>query len=143
MRRDSGQHGIDNPYGRGEGQEVRPSQLRVLIHQPLGSAAGQATDIEIHAKEILKLKELVRDHLKHTGKRAATVAADIERDRFMTAKEAISYGIIDNILKARPRGPEVGCQPMPRKGSKKARTRRSCAPSAAGARKTQRPHSGA
>ncbi|HNV33999.1 MAG TPA: ATP-dependent Clp protease proteolytic subunit [Bacillota bacterium] len=88
--------------GGAKGKRYALPNSRVLIHQPLGSAAGQATDIEIHAKEILKLKELVKEIIsKHTGKRAATVAADIERDRFMTAKEAISYGIIDNILESK------------------------------------------
>ncbi|HOA15213.1 MAG TPA: ATP-dependent Clp protease proteolytic subunit [Bacillota bacterium] len=87
------------------GRRFALENSRVLIHQPLGSASGQATDIEIHAKEILRLKELVKQVIsKHTGKRASTVAADIDRDRFMTAREAKAYGIIDNILEG---GPEV------------------------------------
>ncbi len=85
------------------GRRFALENSRVLIHQPLGSASGQATDIEIHAKEILRLKELVKQVIsKHTGKRTSTVSADIDRDRFMTAGEAKAYGIIDNILEGKP-----------------------------------------
>lgn len=89
--------------GGAPGRRFALENSRVLIHQPLGSAIGQATDIEIHAKEILKLKELVKEVIsKHTGKKVSTVASDIDRDRFMTAKEAKAYGIIDNILERKP-----------------------------------------
>lgn len=89
--------------GGAPGRRFALENSRVLIHQPLGSATGQATDIEIHAKEILKLKELVKEVIsKHTGKKVSTVASDIDRDRFMTAKEAKAYGIIDNILERKP-----------------------------------------
>jgi ATP-dependent Clp protease protease subunit len=75
---------------------------RVLIHQPLGSAAGQATDIEIHAREILKLKDLVMEIIvKHTGQKPSKVGQDIERDLYMTAAEAVKYGILDNILESK------------------------------------------
>ena len=85
------------------GRRFALENSRVLIHQPLGSASGQATDIEIHAKKILRLKELVKQVIsKHTGKRTSTVSADIDRDRFMTAGEAKAYGIIDNILEGKP-----------------------------------------
>ena len=75
---------------------------RILIHQPLGGLHGQATDIEIHAREILRLKEKLNKILsKHTGKKLAKVAEDTERDYFMSAEEAKSYGIIDRILTSR------------------------------------------
>ena len=94
--------------GGAPGRRFALENSRVLIHQPLGSASGQATDIEIHAKEILRLKDLVKEVIaKHTGKRTSTIAADIDRDRFMTANEAKAYGIIDNILQG---GPEVSAR---------------------------------
>jgi len=75
---------------------------RILIHQPLGGLHGQATDIEIHAREILRLKEKLSKILsKHTGKKLAKVAEDTERDYFMSAEEAKAYGIIDRILTSR------------------------------------------
>ena len=75
---------------------------RILIHQPLGGLHGQATDIEIHAREILRLKENLSKILsKHTGKKLAKVAEDTERDYFMSAEEAKAYGIIDRILTSR------------------------------------------
>jgi len=75
---------------------------RILIHQPLGGLHGQATDIEIHAREILRLKEKLNKILsKHTGKKLSKIAEDTERDYFMSAEEAKSYGIIDRILASR------------------------------------------
>ena len=75
---------------------------RVMIHQPLGGAQGQASDIEIHAQEILLMKKKVNEILsKHTGKNLKTVESDTDRDNFLNAKEAKKYGIIDNILEER------------------------------------------
>ena len=72
---------------------------RIMIHQPLGGARGQATDIEIQAKEILRLKELLNDILaKNTGQKLAKIAKDTDRDFYMSAKEAEEYGIIDSVL---------------------------------------------
>ncbi|HHV62574.1 MAG TPA: ATP-dependent Clp endopeptidase proteolytic subunit ClpP [Firmicutes bacterium] len=72
---------------------------RVVIHQPLGGAQGQATDIEIHAKEILRLKEISQNILaKHTGQPIEKIAVDTERDFFMSAEEAKAYGIVDEIF---------------------------------------------
>ncbi|NPV53360.1 MAG: ATP-dependent Clp endopeptidase proteolytic subunit ClpP [Firmicutes bacterium] len=72
---------------------------RVVIHQPLGGAQGQATDIEIHAKEILRLKEISQNILaKHTGQPMEKIAVDTERDFFMSAEEAKAYGIVDEIF---------------------------------------------
>ena len=99
--------------GGSPGKRYALANSRVLIHQPLGSASGQATDIQIHAKEILKLKDLVKDIIvKHTGQRPSKVGSDIERDLYMTAQEAIDYGIIDNIL-------EGNKQETPRRATKK------------------------
>jgi len=75
---------------------------RILIHQPMGGAQGQATDIDIQAREILRLKEdLNRILSNHTGQKIAKVAKDTDRDYFMSAKEAKDYGIIDRILENR------------------------------------------
>lgn len=72
---------------------------RILIHQPLGGAQGQATDIGIQAREILRLREELNGILSgHTGQSMERIAADTERDYFMTAKEAQEYGIIDTIM---------------------------------------------
>lgn len=72
---------------------------RILIHQPWGGAQGQAKDINIQAKEIIRLKNLTIDYFaKHTGKPRKTIAKDLERDFFMSAEEGKNYGLIDNIL---------------------------------------------
>jgi ATP-dependent Clp protease protease subunit len=77
---------------------VLPSS-RVLIHQPWGGAQGQARDIGIQAKEIVRLKKLTIDYFaQHTGKAAAQIAVDIERDLFMPAADAVAYGVADKIL---------------------------------------------
>lgn len=75
---------------------------RVMIHQPLGGFQGQATDIEIHAKEIIKLKERMNAMLaKHTGQPIEKIADDVERDYFLTAEEARDYGVVDEVLVSR------------------------------------------
>ena len=72
---------------------------RVMIHQPLGGASGQASDIEIAAREILKIKEELYNILAHhTGKTVAQITADGDRDHWMTSSEALEYGMIDEIL---------------------------------------------
>lgn len=71
---------------------------RVMIHQPLGGFQGQASDVEIHAKEILKIKSRMNELMaKHTGKKIKEVEDDTERDRFLSAEEAVSYGLVDKI----------------------------------------------
>ncbi len=78
---------------------ILPSS-RVLIHQPWGGAQGQASDIGIQAKEIVRLKKLLISIIaKHSGKTDEDVARDLERDYFMDAQESVSYGIVDTILK--------------------------------------------
>ena len=75
---------------------------RIMIHQPLGGFQGQASDIEIHAQEILLMKKKVNEILsKHTGKNLKTVEKDTDRDNFLNAEEAKKYGIIDDILEER------------------------------------------
>jgi len=77
----------------------------VLIHQPMGGFQGQASDIEIHAKYILALRErLNRLMAKHTGKTVEAVAHDTDRDNFLTADEALEYGIVDKVLQKRVQG---------------------------------------
>jgi ATP-dependent Clp protease protease subunit len=75
---------------------------RVMIHQPMGGFQGQATDIEIHAKEILYLRGRLNEILaKHTGKPIETISRDTERDFFMGAQDAVKYGIVDKTLSSR------------------------------------------
>ncbi|AZP36377.1 ATP-dependent Clp protease proteolytic subunit precursor [Candidatus Annandia adelgestsuga] len=75
---------------------------RIMIHQPLGGYNGQVTDIEIHAKEIIKTKNYLNKLIsKNTGQNIKKIEKDIERDYFFSAKEAVKYGIIDKILKKR------------------------------------------
>ncbi len=78
---------------------------RIMIHQPLGGYRGQATDIEIHAKEILRVRaEINQIMANHTGQDMETISRDTERDRFMSAAEALEYGLIDEVIQ--PRGEE-------------------------------------
>lgn len=75
---------------------------RVMIHQPLGGMQGQATDIDIHAKEILKVRETLNQILaKHTGQDIQKIREDTERDFFMSSEEAKNYGIIDKVITTR------------------------------------------
>ncbi len=78
---------------------------RVMIHQPWGGAQGQATDINIQAKEIIRLKKLIIKYFaENTGKSEKQVASDMERDFFMSADDALSYGIIDKVMDRRKDG---------------------------------------
>jgi len=75
---------------------------RVMIHQPLGGFRGQASDIEIHAREILLLKQRLNEIMaKHTGQDVATVGKDTDRDNFLSAEQAVNYGLVDRVLAAR------------------------------------------
>jgi len=85
------------------GKRFALPNARVMIHQPLGGFQGQATDIEIHAREIIKLKERLNAMLaRHTGQPVERIAEDAERDFFLTAEEACDYGLIDKVLTRRP-----------------------------------------
>ncbi|EDK4638539.1 ATP-dependent Clp endopeptidase proteolytic subunit ClpP [Campylobacter jejuni] len=82
-----------------EGKRFALPNSRIMIHQPLGGARGQATDIEIQAKEILRLKTILNDILaKNTKQKVAKIAKDTERDFFMSAQEAKEYGLVDKVL---------------------------------------------
>ncbi len=88
--------------GGEKGKRFALPHSRILIHQPLGGAQGQASDIDIQAKEILRVREETNAILaKHTGQPLDKVARDTERDYFMTAQQAIEYGLIDQILEKR------------------------------------------
>jgi ATP-dependent Clp protease protease subunit len=89
--------------GGAKGKRFALPNSRILIHQPLGGAQGQATDIDIQAKEILRLRdELNKILAKHTGQTLEKLYTDTERDFFMTSEEAKEYGIIDKIIEKRP-----------------------------------------
>ena len=76
---------------------------RVMIHQPLGGVQGQATDIDIHAREILSLRARLNRMLsKHTGQPLETIERDTERDNFKSAEDAKAYGLVDDILIKKP-----------------------------------------
>ncbi|KZB83046.1 ATP-dependent Clp protease proteolytic subunit [Yersinia pestis] len=75
---------------------------RVMIHQPLGGFQGQATDIEIHAKEILKVKSRMNELMAyHTGKSLEEIERDTERDRFLSAEQSVEYGLVDSVFTRR------------------------------------------
>ena len=75
---------------------------RVMIHQPMGGFQGQASDVEIHAKEILFLKSRLNEIMaKHTGQKIETVEKDTDRDNFLSAEQAVSYGLVDKVLLGR------------------------------------------
>lgn len=85
-----------------KGKRYALPHSRIMIHQPLGGAQGQATDIDIHAREILKVRDTLNQILsKHTGQPVERVAKDTERDFFMSAEDALEYGIIDRIITTR------------------------------------------
>jgi len=84
---------------------VLPSS-RMIIHQPWGGASGQASDIGIQSKEIIRLKKLTIEYFaKHTGKNLEQIAADMERDFYMSAQDAVDYGVADRILTRDKNGP--------------------------------------
>jgi len=87
-----------------EGKRRALPHSRIMIHQPLGGYRGQATDIEIHAKEILRVREEINQIMaNHTGQSLEQISRDTERDRFMSALEAKEYGLIDEVI-----GPRAG-----------------------------------
>jgi ATP-dependent Clp protease protease subunit len=82
-----------------EGKRFSLPHARILIHQPHGGVSGQASDIQLHAEEIIRLRHKMNEILsKHTGVPVEQVAKDTERDRFMSAEEARAYGIVDSIM---------------------------------------------
>lgn len=88
--------------GGKKGKRIVLPNSKVMIHQPLGGVEGQATDIQIHAEEMLKMKKKLNEILaKETGRKLSQIEKDTERDFFMTSSEAKNYGIIDKILEER------------------------------------------
>ena len=85
-----------------KGKRFSLPHSRIMVHQPSAGFQGQATDIQIHAKEILSLKERLNQiYSKHTGKSVKEISAALERDKFMTAQEAKDFGLIDSVVEKR------------------------------------------
>jgi ATP-dependent Clp protease protease subunit len=85
------------------GKRYATPNARVMVHQPSGGAQGQATDIEIQAREILLLRKRLNDlYVKHTGQALETIEAKLERDSFMSAEQARDFGLIDTVVENRP-----------------------------------------
>jgi len=88
--------------GGAKGKRSCLPNARVMIHQPLGGFQGQASDIQIHAQEILKIKTTLNERLAfHTGQDMANIERDTDRDNFMSAEQAVAYGLVDEILSQR------------------------------------------
>lgn len=88
-----------------KGKRFALPNSRIMIHQPLGGAQGQATDIAIQAKEILRTKAALNEILvKHTGQDMAAIERDTDRDKFMSAEEALEYGLVDEVIHQRKGG---------------------------------------
>ena len=85
--------------GGAAGKRAALPNARVMIHQPLGGFRGQASDIQIHAQEILKIKQTLNERLSfHTGQSIERIEKDTDRDNFMSAEEAKAYGLVDDVL---------------------------------------------
>jgi ATP-dependent Clp protease protease subunit len=89
--------------GGAEGKRFALPNSRIMIHQPLGGFQGQASDFDIHAKEILSIRERLNGILaKHTGQDLERISRDTDRDNFMNGEQAAEYGLIDSVLTQRP-----------------------------------------
>jgi ATP-dependent Clp protease protease subunit len=94
-----------------KGKRFSLPHSNIMIHQPSGGYQGQATDIEIHAKEIIKTRDrLNKIYVKHTGQELKTIEDAMERDRFMTPQEAKDFGLVDAVIAERPRSDEPGAK---------------------------------
>jgi ATP-dependent Clp protease protease subunit len=92
--------------GGAKGKRYALEHSRILIHQPSSEGGGQASDIEIQAREIMRMRELLEGMLsKHTTRTPEQIAQDIERDKILTAAEAVEYGLIDQVLASRKAKP--------------------------------------
>lgn len=97
--------------GGAAGKRMALPSSRILIHQPWGGVQGQASDISIQAREIIRMKRMTIEYFaEHTGKAIDVVARDMERDLYMSAQEAVEYGLVDSILERRKHGPKQGKQ---------------------------------
>jgi ATP-dependent Clp protease protease subunit len=100
------------------GKRTALSNSRILIHQPMGGARGQASDINIQAREILKLRERMNDILAtHTGRSAEEIARDTERDYYLSAEEAKAYGIVDRVVSHREKLTQAEASDAPNNGT--------------------------
>ncbi len=94
------------------GKRYALPNARIMVHQPSGGAQGQATDIEIQAREILALKSRLNDiYVRHTGQSLDVIESSLERDRFMNAQEAKDFGIVDEVVTSRPALPDESPKP--------------------------------
>ncbi len=85
-----------------KGKRFALPNSRVMIHQPMGGFQGQASDVEIHAREILYLRDRLNDLMaKHTGQKVANIERDTDRDNFLSAEESVKYGLVDKVLLSR------------------------------------------
>jgi len=85
--------------GGAEGKRYSLPNSRIMVHQPSGGARGQATDIEIQAQEILRLRKMLNDlYVKHTGQKLAAIEKAMERDTFLGPEEALKFGLIDKVV---------------------------------------------
>jgi len=90
-----------------KGKRMALPSARIMIHQPLGGAKGQATDIEIEAKEIMRMKRMLNELFsEHSGQPVSKIKEDTERDYYMSAQEALNYGLIDKVVE-RLETPEI------------------------------------
>ena len=97
------QHGIAPVGRRSQGARYALPHSRILIHQVSGGFEGQASDIEIHAREALRLREILNEILAHhTGQNVKKIEKDTDRDNFMSAAQAVEYGLIDEVISGRP-----------------------------------------
>jgi ATP-dependent Clp protease protease subunit len=102
------------------GRRVALTNSRIMIHQPMGGARGQAVDIDIQATEILKMRETMNEILaEHTGQTPEQIAKDTERDYYMSAEESKTYGIVDTVASRRP-SPKLNGGSSSEKGTKKS-----------------------
>ncbi|MDH3401447.1 MAG: ATP-dependent Clp endopeptidase proteolytic subunit ClpP [Chromatiales bacterium] len=94
--------------GGTKGKRYALPHSRAMIHQPIAGYQGQASDIDIHAKEVLKVRDQLNGILAlHTGQSISQIETDTDRDRFMSAPEAVEYGLIDHVLEKRPDAPKA------------------------------------
>lgn len=90
-----------------KGKRFATPNSRVMVHQPSGGAQGQASDIEIQAREILTLRKRLNEiYVRHTGQELSVIEEKLERDSFMSAEEALAFGLVDQVVEARPIPPE-------------------------------------